>query len=34
MVLELERKGFIRREAGKARSIELLIQPEALPVLR
>ncbi len=34
MVLELERKGFIRREAGKARSIELLVQPEALPVLR
>jgi Mn-dependent DtxR family transcriptional regulator len=34
MVLELERKGFIRRKAGTARSIELLLKPEALPILR
>jgi Mn-dependent DtxR family transcriptional regulator len=34
MVVELERKGLIRRQAGQARSIELLVAPEALPVLR
>lgn len=34
MVVELERKGFIRREPGRARSIELLVAPEALPILR
>ena len=34
MVVELERKGLIRRESGTARSIELLVQPEALPILR
>ncbi len=34
MVLELERKGFIRREPGRARSIELLVPAETLPVLR
>ena len=34
MVLTLERAGFIKREPGVARSIELLIDPEDLPVLR
>ncbi len=34
MILTLERVGFIRRHAGLARSIELLIPPEQLPVLR
>jgi Mn-dependent DtxR family transcriptional regulator len=34
MVVELEHKGLIRRQPGQARSIELLVAPEALPVLR
>ena len=34
MVLTLERLGFIRRTPGAARSIELLVAPELLPVLR
>ncbi len=34
MVLTLERHGFIRRQAGVARSIELLVLPEDLPILR
>ena len=34
MVLTLERAGFIKRKPGIARSIELLIDPEDLPVLR
>lgn len=34
MVLTLERAGLIRRQPGVARSIELLVPPEALPVLR
>jgi len=34
MVLGLERAGLIRRQAGVARSIELLIPPEMLPILR
>ena len=34
MVLCLERAGLIRRQAGVARSIELLIPPEQLPILR
>jgi DNA-binding MarR family transcriptional regulator len=34
MVLTLERAGLIRRRPGVARSIELLIDPEILPVLR
>ena len=34
MVLTLERRGLIRRQPGVARSIELLIDPEILPVLR
>jgi DNA-binding MarR family transcriptional regulator len=34
MVVELETKGLISRQPGQARSIELLISPEALPILR
>ena len=34
MVLTLERAGLIRRQPGVARSIELLIDPKDLPVLR
>lgn len=34
MVKTLEREGFIRRQPGVARSIELLVTPEALPILR
>jgi Mn-dependent DtxR family transcriptional regulator len=34
MVLTLERIGLIRRAPGVARSIELLVEPESLPVLR
>jgi DNA-binding MarR family transcriptional regulator len=34
MVLTLERAGLIRRRPGVARSIEVLIDPEALPPLR
>jgi Mn-dependent DtxR family transcriptional regulator len=34
MVLTLERIGLIRRTPGVARSIELLVSPESLPVLR
>jgi Mn-dependent DtxR family transcriptional regulator len=33
MVLTLERAGLIRRQPGLARSIEVLVQPERLPVL-
>ena len=34
MLVTLERKGLIRRKPGVARSIELLVSPESLPVLR
>lgn len=34
MVLTLERLGLIQRQPGIARSIQLLLQPEALPILR
>ena len=34
MVLTLEREGFIRRQPGVARSIEMLVDPQSLPVLR
>ena len=34
MVLTLERVGLIRRQPGAARSIEVLVEPEALPLLR
>jgi SOS-response transcriptional repressor LexA len=33
MVLTLERAGLIRRQPGLARSIEVLVEPERLPVL-
>jgi len=33
MVVTLERAGFIRRQQGVARSIEMLVDPEQLPVL-
>ena len=33
MVLMLERKGFISREPGKARSIRVLLAPDQLPYL-
>ena len=33
MVLTLERAGFIQRQPGVARSIEMLVDPEHLPVL-
>ena len=34
MVLELEQRGLIRRVPRTARSIELLVPPEELPILR
>lgn len=34
MVIALERGGWIRRTPRVARSIEILIEPESLPVLR
>ena len=34
MILTLKRAGLIRRQRGRARSIELLIPSEQLPVLR
>lgn len=34
MLITLERIGLIRRKPGVARSIELLVEPESLPVLR
>lgn len=34
MVLTLEREGLISRQPGTARSIEMLVDPELLPVLR
>jgi DNA-binding MarR family transcriptional regulator len=33
MILTLERGGLIRRQPGVARSIEVLVAPEHLPVL-
>ncbi len=33
MVVTLERAGFIRRKPGVARSIEMLVDPEQLPIL-
>jgi Mn-dependent DtxR family transcriptional regulator len=33
MVLQLERLGLIRRTPGAARSIELLVAPNSLPLL-
>ena len=34
MVLTLERAGMIRRQPGVPRSIELLVAPEDLPILK
>lgn len=34
MVLTLERRGLIRRVPGQARSITLVVPPEALPALK
>jgi DNA-binding MarR family transcriptional regulator len=34
MVLTLERAGLIKRQPGVARSIELLVAPENLPILK
>ena len=34
MVLTLERRGFIRRVPGQARSITLIVPPESLPALK
>ena len=34
MVLTLERAGFIRRKPRIARSIEMLVDPEILPILK
>lgn len=34
MILTLERAGLIRRRPGAARSIEVLVPPEDLPVLQ
>jgi DNA-binding MarR family transcriptional regulator len=34
MVVTLERIGLIRRQPGVARSIELLIPPEEIPILK
>jgi hypothetical protein len=34
MVLTLERAGLIHRQPGVARSIRVLVEPEALPPLR
>jgi DNA-binding MarR family transcriptional regulator len=34
MILTLERAGFIRRTPGGPRSIEVLVAPEDLPILR
>ncbi len=33
MVLTLEREGLIRRQPGTARSLEVVVTPELLPVL-
>jgi hypothetical protein len=33
MVLGLERDGFIRRQMGVARSIDILVPPQDLPIL-
>jgi SOS-response transcriptional repressor LexA len=33
MILALERDGLIRRQPGLARSIDILVQPQDLPIL-
>jgi Mn-dependent DtxR family transcriptional regulator len=34
MVITLEQRGLVRRQAGVPRSIEILVAPEKLPALR
>ena len=34
MIITLERRGFIRRVAGQARSITVIVPPESLPPLK
>ena len=34
MIVELDRKALILRTPGQARTLELLVGPEALPILR
>jgi Mn-dependent DtxR family transcriptional regulator len=34
MVLQLDKRGLIRRRPGQPRSIELLVAPDAIPPLR
>jgi hypothetical protein len=34
MILTLERRGLIKRKPGVPRSIELLVAPEDLPILK
>jgi Mn-dependent DtxR family transcriptional regulator len=34
MIISLERAGLIRRQPGVARTIELLVAPENLPILK
>ncbi len=34
MVVTLERNGLIRRQPGVARSIEILVPPEEIPILK
>jgi Mn-dependent DtxR family transcriptional regulator len=34
MILSLAQRGFIRRQSGQPRSIELLLAAEELPILR
>ena len=34
MILALERRGFLRRTPGRARCLEVIVDPEHLPVLR
>ena len=33
MIITLERRGFIRRVPGQARSITVIVPPESLPLL-
>jgi hypothetical protein len=33
MIIGLERDGFIRRQPGVARSIDILVPPQDLPIL-
>jgi DNA-binding MarR family transcriptional regulator len=34
MIVTLERKGLIRRQSGVARSIQILVAPQDLPILK